>query len=172
MDKIETIDLKRILILGNSGSGKSTLAKELMVEHGLAHRDLDEIAWLPVVPPQRSPLIDSRDRIAKFTGLNREWVIEGCYTDLLEIASQDASEVVFLNLSICDCIENAQSRPWESHKYESKEAQDENLELLISWIKQYQDREDTFSLKSHLEFFNAFVGRKVMYRANDRSPIF
>ncbi|MCE9595769.1 MAG: hypothetical protein K8S98_16390 [Planctomycetes bacterium] len=37
----------RVLVFGNSGSGKSHLARRLLTEHGLAHLDLDTIAWAP-----------------------------------------------------------------------------------------------------------------------------
>jgi adenylate kinase family enzyme len=35
----------KILIFGNSGSGKSTMAKRHSEQSGLAHLDLDSIAW-------------------------------------------------------------------------------------------------------------------------------
>src|SRR4051812_31760473 len=66
----------RIVIMGNSGSGKSTLAKQLAETHGLAHLDLDTLAWLPTTPPQRAP-----DALAKLDAFmtTEQWVIEGCY---------------------------------------------------------------------------------------------
>lgn len=160
--------MMRILIFGNSGAGKSTLAKELTLEHGLAHLDLDELAWLPTNPPERAPLKSSNEKIAQFTKANNGWVIEGCYTDLLALVVEDATEAIFLNVSISDCIRNAQSRPWEPHKYESKEAQDQNLKMLVSWIEEYQERTDSFSFASHLEFYENFMGSKVMYHDNER----
>lgn len=39
--------MSNILIVGNSGSGKSTLATRLERELGIAHLDLDTLAWLP-----------------------------------------------------------------------------------------------------------------------------
>ncbi|MEM1427347.1 MAG: shikimate kinase, partial [Cyanobacteria bacterium P01_H01_bin.130] len=49
----------KILITGNSGSGKTTLASQLVDRYSLAHLDLDELAWLPVTPPQRRQVADS-----------------------------------------------------------------------------------------------------------------
>jgi|ERR1051325_6259003 adenylate kinase family enzyme len=46
----------RVAIVGNSGSGKSTLALRLARSRGLAHLDLDTLAWEPVTPPVRRPL--------------------------------------------------------------------------------------------------------------------
>lgn len=55
--------LRKIMIFGNSGSGKSTLAKKLIKAEGLSHLDLDSLAWLPEVPPQRAPLAASKKKI-------------------------------------------------------------------------------------------------------------
>ncbi|WP_394173899.1 hypothetical protein [Thalassotalea litorea] len=77
-----------------------------------------------------------------------------------------ADKAIFLNLSIEDCIDNAKQRPWEPHKYSSKLAQDENLPMLLDWIKDYESRTDTFSLASHQALYDSFSGEKVMYRQN------
>lgn len=161
--------MRRILIFGNSGSGKSTLAARLSSEGGLAHLDLDSFAWLPEQPPQRMPLTDSARLLREFTSKNQSWVIEGCYTDLLEILAAEATELVFLKLEVGQCIENARSRPWEPHKYESKEAQDANLEMLLEWIAQYESRDDVFSLAAHTKFFDDFAGAKTCLLNNDHA---
>ena len=105
------------MIFGNSGSGKSTLAKRLCEADGLSHLDLDTLAWMPTVPPERKPLIESEYEISNFIESNGSWVIEGCYSDLLEMAMPFSDEIIFMNLSIESCIENARNRPWEPHKY-------------------------------------------------------
>ncbi len=40
--------------------------------------------------------------------------------------------------------------------------------MLIDWIKQYDVRDDEFSLKAHRELFDNFGGKKVEYTSNDR----
>lgn len=160
--------MQRILIFGNSGSGKSTLARELMQSHQLAHLDLDELAWADTQPPQRAALKDSLAAIRRFTDANANWVIEGCYTDLLELIAPKASELIYLNLPIEDCIENARNRPWEPHKYASKAAQDENLDMLISWIAEYESRDDVFSQRAHQALYDNFEGKKTCFRTNVR----
>ena len=72
--------MAKILIFGNSGSGKSTLARRLRETHGLAHLDLDTLAWKPTSPPERKPNEESAQEIQAFTASNETWVIEGCYT--------------------------------------------------------------------------------------------
>ena len=154
--------MRRLVVFGNSGSGKSTLAKSLSKSEGLSHFDLDNIAWLPTDPPERSPLQDCGEKINQFIASNDGWVIEGCYADLIEFAAHHATEMIFLNLSVDDCIANARSRPWEPHKYPSKVAQDEALQMLIDWITAYPERDDTCSLQSHLALFERFPGNKTM----------
>ncbi|NMP17295.1 AAA family ATPase [Thalassotalea sp. Y01] len=152
--------MTKVVVFGNSGSGKSTLAKQLRDSCACAHLDLDTIAWQAVVPPQRKPLSQSRQLIDEFLARNQDWVIEGCYADLLHMVMADADEVIFLNLPIHACIENAKRRPWEPHKYPSKQAQDENLAMLIDWISAYTRRDDTFSHRAHQQLYDDFKGNK------------
>ena len=152
--------MHRIIIFGNSGSGKSTLAKQLVAESGLVHLDLDILAWLPETPPQRAPLDESRIKIDSFVQSNTAWVIEGCYADLLELAASSANEAIFMDLSVEQCIDNARNRPWEPHKYASKQAQDQNLAMLIDWIREYTERTDEFSYVAHKRLYDSFTGKK------------
>ena len=154
--------MSRIVVFGNSASGKSTLAKSLSATEGLQHFDLDLIAWLPTDPPERSPIQESAEQIAHFVASHDGWVIEGCYADLIELATPHATEMIFLNLTVDDCVVNARSRPWEPHKYSSKEAQDGNLNMLVDWIRSYSDRDDSCSLQSHQALYEGFRGKKTM----------
>lgn len=160
--------MRKVLIFGNSGSGKSTLARELCSAESLSHLDLDTLAWEDVMPPARKSLEESRAAIQQFIQSCDGWVIEGCYTDLLEMAAPHATDLIFMNLPIDVCIQNAKARPWEPHKYSSKAAQDANLSMLIEWISQYSQRGDTFSQQAHQALFDAFTGQKKMYVSNDR----
>ena len=158
--------MKKVLIFGNSASGKSTLAKQMCNEFGLAHLDLDVLAWEATTPPTRKNLLDSKAEIIAFITANDSWVIEGCYSDLLLLAKPYATDAIFMNLPIEHCISNAKSRPWEPHKYPSKQAQDENLSMLIDWISQYAKRDDTCSIKAHQNFYTNFTGNKKMITDN------
>jgi adenylate kinase family enzyme len=151
----------RYLLVGNSGSGKSTLAARLAARDGIAHLDLDTLAWLPRTPPERRPLDDSGHEIRAFTEANPAWVVEGCYADLLAWVAPQATTLVFLNPGVDACVEHARRRPWEPHKYDSKAAQDANLEMLIAWIRDYDARTDEFSLSAHRTLFEAFAGEKI-----------
>ena len=48
-------------------------------------------------------------------------------------------------------------------EYPSPEAQDENLEMLIGWVREYATRQDEFSLRSHRRLFDGFQGDKVEF---------
>ncbi len=143
--------------MGNSGSGKSTLAKRLSTEHSLAHLDLDTLAWLATTPPQRAP--DGLAKLDAFMTTER-WVIEGCYADLLAHAAKRCTELVFLNPGVDVCIAHCRARPWEPHKYASKQAQDANLPMLVEWVRAYETRTDEFSLPAHRRLFESFAGVK------------
>ena len=155
---------KRVVIFGNSAAGKSSLAKVIATQHQLTHLDLDTLAWYPITEqspmPQRLPVDVSVSEINSFIEQNNQWVIEGCYSDLLVHTLEKCSEIVFLNLPITLCISNAKNRPWEPHKYQSKADQDANLPMLIDWISQYEHRTDTFSKAAHQQLYDEFLGEK------------
>jgi len=158
---------KKIIVFGNSGSGKSTFAKHYSTGLALPVLDLDILAWLPTSPPQRAPLKQGFSQIDAFIANNPGWVIEGCYADLLSKVANEATEMFFLNPSVKICIENCRNRPWEPHKYASKQAQDKNLSMLIDWVCKYPERKDEFSLSAHQKLFNNFNGKKTELSSNE-----
>lgn len=165
--------MRRIIIIGNFGSGKSTLAKKFVVSDSLAHLDLDEITWLPgFFAHRRMPLEQSLASVNEFTASNESWVIEGMYVDILENIAPLATELYFMDIPETRCIENGKDRPWEPHKFESKEAQDANLQRLIrsNWIQGYATRDDIYSYKAHQAFFDSFRGKKVIYSSYEKAP--
>lgn len=158
--------MHKIMIFGNSGSGKSTLAKQLVEAQQLAHLDLDTLAWQDTNPPSRKPLSESTKAIELFINQNNAWVIEGCYADLLAVAASAASSAIFMDLSVSQCQENAQNRPWEPHKYASKAAQDANLAMLLDWIGAYKTRDDEFSYQAHHNLYQSFNGQRLRITEN------
>ena len=157
----------RWVVFGNSGAGKSRFARALAAAHGLAHLDLDTVAWQDGAdPPSRRPLAASAAAIRAFQAAAPGWVVEGCYADLLALALAQADEAVFLNPGTAACQANARQRPWEPHKYPSPQAQDANLAMLLDWIADYETRADEFSLAAHRALFDGFAGRKRELRDN------
>ena len=161
--------MHKIVVFGNSGSGKSTYALDQVENLGCVHLDLDTIAWqADAVVPTRRPLSESQEEIHCFVETHEQWVVEGCYADLLEFVLFYANELVFLNPGAETCVQNARNRPWEPHKYSSPEAQAATLEKLVDWIRQYDQREDEYSLMAHRRLFENFSGKKREFRSNAR----
>lgn len=159
--------MERIIIFGNSGSGKSTLAKALSSLHQAAHLDLDLIAWEADQPVVRAPFEDSKRALLNFIEASDSWVIEGCYSNLLKEAAAHCTELIFLNPGVEACVENCRAREWEPHKYANREAQDANLPMLIRWMREYETRDDEFSLQAHRALFNEHEGRKIEYSSEE-----
>ena len=167
-DCIKRAPMRRVVVFGDSGARKSTLAKEYSDKFGLSHLDLDVLAWRDTHPPTRLPVEASAAKVQHFLDNNEEWIIEGCYSDLLGLVLDKASEIVFLNPGEETCVRNCRSRPWEPHKYASPEEQDRSLSMLLAWVRQYSVRNDEFSLAAHQELFNDYTGTKTEFNSNDR----
>lgn len=149
----------RLVVFGNSGSGKSTLARRLAAG-GLAHLDLDTLAWQPTQPPVRRALDDSAAEIAAFLAGHDRWIIEGCYADLLAVPAARCTQLIFLNPGVEACLANARARPWEPHKYASAADQDAQLSMLLDWIRDYAARDGALGLAAHRALFDGFPGDK------------
>jgi adenylate kinase family enzyme len=150
----------RIAILGNSGSGKSTLAAWLSARSGAAQLDLDTVAWVPgKIAVARTPEHALAD-VQSFCSNNNHWVVEGCYTSLIERVLLLRPLLLFLNPGADRCIANCQSRPWEPHKYASEQEQDQRIEGLLAWVREYYSRADEMSLVAHRSCFDSYDGRK------------
>ena len=159
----------RILVFGNSGSGKSTLARRLAAEHGLAHLDLDAIVWEPGAIAVQRHADEILASLNAFLSQHARWVIEGCYGELVEAASRQCTELVFLNPGLEACLEHNRRRPWEPHKYASKEQQDRMLDTLQAWVAGYYERQDPWSYHAHRRIFDAFPGRRESVSVTPRS---
>ncbi len=156
---------EKIAIVGNSGSGKSTLANNLAADADLPVLDLDTIAWEPkqiAVPRETDAQISD---LIQFCETNANWIIEGCYASLIAATHKFRPYLIVLDPGVEQCIANCRSRPWEAHKYASKEEQDAKLEFLLEWVKDYYTRDDDMSLVSHRRVFDAYNGEKLWLHA-------
>lgn len=152
--------MARMVLFGNAGSGKSTYASHLAKSEGLDHLDLDTLVWEPgqvaVLRPESAVEAD----LKRFLGTHTRWVIEGCYSEWVELASRHCTELVFLNPGQAVCLAQCRTRPWEPHKYASPADQDKMLEFLLGWVGGYYTREESCSLVRHQQLFHAFSGPK------------
>ncbi len=151
---------QRVLIMGNSSSGKTTLARRLAAERALVHLDLDGLVWEPGEAPARRDSASIMADLDAFLALRREWVIEGCYGELIERALPSCSELIFLNPGVAACLANSRRRPWEPKKYSSADEQNRRRASLHGWIESYPTRNDACSLGYHRRLFDAFAGPK------------
>jgi adenylate kinase family enzyme len=150
----------RIAIIGNSGSGKSTLARWLAEKTGAALLDLDAVAWVPgQIAVPRAPE-DAENEVKAFCRGHNDWVVEGCYANLVHAALAFSPRLLFLNPGEEQCLANCRARPWEPHKYPSQNEQDTRLPFLLSWVRDYYCREGELSLAGHLSCFESYLGPK------------
>ena len=153
-------DRIRIAIVGNSGSGKSTLAHSLTAGETIPILDLDTVAWEPnriAIPrPPGAAISDVRE----FCQAHEHWVVEGCYSSLITATLGFEPYLLVLDPGLEQCSANCRARPWEPHKYQSKEEQDSKLAFLLEWVEEYYTREDDMSLAAHEKLFQEYDGPK------------
>jgi len=137
------------------------MAQRLMDGRTIARLSLDEIAWND--GPERKPLSESLALLDEFMARNAEWIIEGCYGDLVEAALSHCTELRFLNPGVEVCVEHCKRRPWEPGKFPTRDAQNAMLARLIEWVREYDTRDDEYGLRRHRTLFQQFTGKKREY---------
>ena len=150
----------RIVILGNAGSGKSTLAKSLARTQRMPWLDLDTLVWEPDrVAVQRPDELVFAD-LAQFCRESDDWVIDGCYGDLVEAVLRHRPMLIFLEPGQDVCVANCRTRPWEPHKYRTKADQDAYLEQLLAWVTEFYERGGSMSQAAHRAVYEGYAGAK------------
>lgn len=137
------------------------MARRLMGEKIIPRLSLDEIAWEQGAV--RKPLNESLSLLQQFMDSSAEWIIEGCYSDLLAAALPLCTELRFLNPGVAVCVAHCHERPWEPEKFASPEEQHKLLDQLVQWVSDYETREDEYGLKRHRQLFDNFQGPKKEY---------
>lgn len=158
----------RFAILGNSGSGKSTLAAALANCYSAPTLDLDTVAWVPNAVGARRDSAAAAGDVRRFCAGRDSFVIEGCYDELIAVSFEYAPHLLFLDVDCRLCEQHCLTRPFEGHKYRSREAQDEQLALLLDWVRGYYARSGPMSRESHLALFESYPGPKSRFRAEVR----
>jgi adenylate kinase family enzyme len=87
--------MRRVIVVGTSGSGKTTVAAALARRLGVAHVELDSLAWGPNWESIPGPLLRQRVNaaIAEDT-----WVIDGNYSAVRDLTWPRADTIVWLDL--------------------------------------------------------------------------
>ena len=161
----------KLILLGNAGAGKSTMARQIIGDEPIPCLSLDEIAWDDGPPrPKRKPLEVSLRMLHAFIQSNEQWIVEGCYGDLIQAALPYCTELRFLNPGIEVCVAHCHRRPWEPEKFSSPEDQAAMLTRLVQWVREYETREDEYGLRRHRQVFEQFAGRKREYTSVECYP--
>ena len=137
------------------------MARRIIGDRSIPRLSLDQIAWDE--GPKRKPLEVSLRLLNDFISNNEEWIIEGCYSELVEAALPYCTELRFLNPGIEVCVAHCHRRPWEPDKFSSPEDQTAMLGALVHWVREYETRDDDYGLKRHREVFDRFPGPKREY---------
>ena len=61
-------------------------------------------------------------------------------------------------------MQHCRRRPWEPHKYPSREAQDSTLAMLLGWVSEHYRREGAMSFAAHAALHAGYAGRKLILR--------
>ncbi|WP_395719205.1 shikimate kinase [Prosthecobacter sp.] len=150
----------RVAIIGNSGSGKSSLAQAIARETDCRVLDLDTVAWEPQGDCMLRPVEEALAAVRDFCGLTNDWIIEGCYANLVAATFPLQPKLIFLNPGVQICSANCKTRPWEPHKFSSEQEQEANLAPLLAWVADYYTREGDMSLQAHRACFAGYGGDK------------
>ena len=136
------------------------MACELAERHQIPMLVLDTVVWEPGKIPVLRPRDDINADVEQFLASSERWVVEGCYGELVELALPQCTEAIFLNPGLMACVANNRRRPWEPHKYASREAQDAMLAQLLAWVAGYYTRDNQSSYVYHRRVFDSFTGKK------------
>jgi adenylate kinase family enzyme len=126
---------KRIIIVGNSGSGKSTISRQLGELLKLPVVHLDKEYWQKgwVRPPQE----EWNEKIKTLVSAP-EWIMDGIFSDSLEIRLIRADTVIFLDYNRFVCLYGALKR-WRTYLGKSRpdaaEGCVEKIDfVLLKWV--------------------------------------
>jgi len=150
----------RFVIYGNSGSGKTALARELALRADIDVLELDRIAREAEAAAAGCGAAAARAQLDAFCTGRADWIVEGRHGDLVLAALHHKPELVFLNPGPVACLRHCRTRPWEPHKYPSRQAQDAALATLLQRVADYYRGDDEVSLRRHRAIFDAYDGPK------------
>lgn len=89
---------QRISIVGTSGSGKTTLARQVSRQLGIPHIELDTLHWEPNWMEVPDDVM--RDRVSQLLSCDKNWVVDGNYSQVRDIVWSQAETVVWLDYSL------------------------------------------------------------------------
>jgi adenylate kinase family enzyme len=137
----------RVIIIGNSGAGKTRMAGRLVSRLACPCHGLDDIHWEPGgYTRAREPAAASR--LLHDIAQGENWIIEGVFGTLAELALPRATLLLWLDLPVSDCVLNLRLRGEAANR------------SLLDWAEGYTMRDSPSSHHGHLRLFRAFHGSK------------
>jgi adenylate kinase family enzyme len=148
----------RLLITGNGGSGKTWLGERLAQCLAVPLLRLDDFYWDGAYGGKER---DKRVVFGEVAERANEgsWVMEGVYGWLLPAALPRATEFIFLDLPVEECLDNVRSRGNQGGGDEASFA------ALLAWVAEYPARTNSNSRQAHQRLWEAFSGAKTVLRS-------
>lgn len=146
----------RVLITGNSGSGKTWLAEQLSERLAVPLVRLDDVYWQDAYGGKERDKRVVFDEVAE-RAAESSWVMEGVYGWLLPAALPRATEFIFLDLPVEECLENLRRRGKQG-------SNDEAFAALLAWAAEYPSRQNSNSRQAHQRLWDGFGGTKQILR--------
>ena len=143
---------KRIIIVGCPGSGKSSLAKRLHMRTGLPLFHLDNVWW----KADRTHITEEEfDKRLHTILQGEEWIIDGDYSRTYEPRLLACDTVIFLDLSVEECMKGIMERvgkaradiPWTEQQPDPELVElvsrypADNRPILYDLIGKYPDKQ-------------------------------
>ncbi len=147
----------RILITGNSGSGKTWLGERLSERLAVPLVRLDDVYWQDAYGgKERDKQVVFHEVAERAT--EGSWVMEGVYGWLLPAALPRATEFIFLDLPVDECLDNVRRRGGQG-------PEDEAFAALLAWAAEYPNRQNANSRQAHQRLWDGFGGAKRILRS-------
>jgi adenylate kinase family enzyme len=133
--------------------GKTWLGDQLSSRLSLPLVRLDDVYWAGTYGAEGRPkdevFRDVHDRASKDA-----WVMEGVYGWLLPAALPRATEFVFIDLPVAECLTNLRSRGNQGGGSQA------SFQTMLDWVSEYPNRSNSNSRLTHQRLWDQFVGKK------------
>ena len=116
------------------------------------------MSWQPGPTPELRPPSEAEADVREFCQAHADWVVEGCYADLVQAALAFGPRLIFLDPGTARCEAHCLARPWEPHKFSSAAEQDAQLAGLLDWVRSYDRRADATSRVAHHALVDGYAG--------------
>lgn len=148
----------RILITGNGGSGKTWLGERLSERLAVPLVRLDDVYWQDAYGGKERDKRVVFDEVAE-RATEGSWVMEGVYGWLLPAALPRATEFIFLDLPVDECLDNVRRRGNQGGGDEAA------FTALLAWVAEYPNRQNANSRLAHQRLWDGFGGAKQILRS-------